>query len=292
MAVEGESRTPGNASSNPRRTTSSRPPAAGLGRKSGVRCNPVGLLRKGAGPGRRPSGALRGQPWPRSEQAASESSPENAPRDRACLSSRSGPHSWLPPPDSGAPTGDPQRVRPSHNGCVRRSWLRCRRDPPPPGWILLAGYHLRAPVLRLQRDSGQQVGQHRLLQSRSDHLPPFPPRVQAPVLHQDGKRGAGGPFDQWMRHLPSLPAAGVARDPDPLLQQRSLQWIPCLLLLPCLLPPDLVDSPAYLPPVKQSSETPGRLSGHAAAARWPQISFVILGPLAAIRRGGFIVILH
>ncbi|XP_034283070.1 uncharacterized protein LOC117671320 isoform X1 [Pantherophis guttatus] len=152
---------------------------------------------------------------------------------------------------------------------------------------------LRAPVLRLQRDSGQQVGQHRLLQSRSDHLPPFPPRVQAPVLHQDGKRGAGGPFDQWMRHLPSLPAAGVARDPDPLLQQRSLQWIPCLLLLPCLLPPDLVDGPAYLPPVKQSSETPGRLSGHAAAARWPQISFfVLLGPLAAIRRGGFIVILH
>lgn len=42
---------------------------------------------------------------------------------------------------------------------------------------------------------------------------------------------AGHPFDQWMRHLPPLPAAGAARDPDPLLQQRPLQWIPCSLLL-------------------------------------------------------------
>ncbi|KAG8142123.1 hypothetical protein E2320_006752, partial [Naja naja] len=87
------------------------------------------------------------------------------------------------------------------------------------------------------------------------------------LLVKREQSGAGGPFDQRMCHLPSLPAAGAARDQDPLLQQRPLQRIPCLLLLSRPLPADPGDAPPYLPPVKQSSEDPkepGGLSGQAA----------------------------
>lgn len=60
---------------------------------------------------------------------------------------------------------------------------------------------------------------------------------------------------------------------------------------PLLAPPDPGDSPAFLPPLKHREAKGPEQDG--PVARWPRIaSFTHLGPLAAIRRGGFTGILH